>query len=281
MAISDPQPDYDLRSLSNKVYELAKKWLVGSTILRMSVFVIGILALLSQDLSKLSPFILAFLTAAAEYCTYQSNDQQSVAETLRRKTDMEDALGWPISRAELSDVLIRIPPKVAMTLRPVVSTQPYFASKQPVGPTRALENLQESAWWSKHLAEKMGYVYLWSMIVLIAISVAVLIISILTVNNFSVLSNIGRAVTSTIMLIFSLSLIRFTRGYFRFSQRCQRIEDQASELLQHETPTEVQAAKIMNEYHLSRASAPILPTWIWKCHRDRLNKIWRDYRATN
>lgn len=281
MVKSDPQPDFDLRSLSSEVYELAKKWLVGSTMLRMAVFVVGVLALLFQDLSKLSPFILAFLTAAAEYCTYQSNERQSIAEALRRKTDMEDALGWPISRAELSDVLMRVPRKMAMTLRPSANTQPYFASKQPVGPTRALENLQESAWWSKHLAEKMGYVYAWTMIVLVVVSVAVLLISILTINNYSVLSNIGRAVTSTIMLIFSLSLFRFTRGYFRFSHRCQRIEDQASQLLQNGTPTEAQAAKTMNEYHLSRASAPIIPTWMWKYHRDRLNRIWQEHRAAS
>ena len=45
------------------------------------------------------------------------------------------------------------------------------------------------------------------------------------------------------------------------------------------TDSQRQAAKIMNEYHLSRASAPILPTWIWKYHRDRLNKVWHEYRA--
>ena len=279
MANSIHQPTHNLHTLSNEIYEISKRWFVRSTLLRLAVFVIGVLTIVSQNLSQVAPFILAFLSICAEWCLWQSNDNYGLAETLRRKTDMEDALGWKISRTEMSDVLARVPVKIRQRVKSKTEEEPYFASKKEPGAIRALENLQESAWWSKHLAEKTAHIYMWIMIALIIISLSVLIISIYTINNFSVLSNIGRAVTSTLMLIFSLSLLRSTRGYFKFSQRSQRIEDQACQLLQQSEVEEVQAAKIMNEYHLARAMAPSLPTWVWKHYRDHLNELWQEYRV--
>jgi len=268
----------NLTLLATEIYEAAKRWLAFSTIIRLAMFVIGYLAVASQNLSVAAPFVLLLLSACAEWCMWQSNEQYSLAETLRRKTDMKDGLGWSISSAELSDVLVRVPRQIVDRLQTTDDVAAYFASDQPVGPSRAMENLQESAWWSKHLAEKAAHVYLWSAIGLIVISLSVLLVSIQTINNFSVLQSIGRAITSTIMLIFSLALLRSTWSYFRFSGRSERIENQASELLKHGNVGEVPAAKLMNEYHLARATAPILPTWIWKYHRNRLNQIWREYR---
>ena len=237
------QYPHNLRVLSVEIYESAKKWLVASMICRFGTFAIGILAVLSANFSQASPFLVALCSLCAEYCLWKSDGHRRLAEDLRRKTDMEDSLGWRISAGEMRDVLARIPNNIRDLAESESSTEPYFASLEETGPVRMLENLRESAWWSKHLSEKTAKLYLWIMTGLFAISLTVLIVSIQTIRNFDILSNIGRAITSTIMLVFSLSLLRTTVGYFRFSQKSERLQEVAELLLQDNKVDLIQAIK--------------------------------------
>jgi hypothetical protein len=41
----------------------------------------------------------------------------------------------------------------------------------------------------------------------------------------------------------------------------------------------VDVLKLWQDYQLARASAPIVPTWIWKKREKKLNKLWLTYRA--
>ncbi|MCB0094438.1 MAG: hypothetical protein KDE46_01905 [Caldilineaceae bacterium] len=281
--MANTNADYgsQLRALSMEIYEQAKYWLFWSMVARIGVYIIGLLAIISSSLSVASPWIAALLAIVSELCLWWSDSRRSLAETLRRKSDMEDALGWEISSQEMSDVLARVPRKLRAKVEAASNRDTYFASSQEHGVVRALENLTESTWWSRFLAEKTAIIYLTLMIVLLVFSIAVLIVSIQTISNVSVLVVIGRVITSTIMLLFSLRLLRSFWGYYTFSMKTGRLEEQAERLLRDEEPNEIQAIKLMNEYHLARAVSPLIPTWIWRWHRDELNKLWQDHRASH
>ena len=82
-----------------------------------------------------------------------------------------------------------------------------------------MENTQESAWWSKHLSARTMALCLVVTCILLGASLMILVISIETIHNFDVLSNIGHAVTSVVVLVMSLGMIRLTVGYHDFSER--------------------------------------------------------------
>ncbi len=269
---------HDLRGFSRALFDQAKKWQIIGLSLKLGVFAIGTLVILFSFLTKPAPFITTFLFGMAELCLWYSNKVKGTAESLLRKLDAQDSFGWSISKAEISDLLIQSPAKFRKRFSVVEAKEQYFASAQEFGPKRALENVQESAWWSKHLARKTWHYYLVATLFLVFVLMTVLIISIETIRNFDTLVSIGRVVTATIMLIFSLGLVRLTLGYYDFSAKAAQLETQIENLLKSDNCDDVQAIKVMHDYQLARASAPLLPGWVWKLMRDDLTDLWRKYR---
>ena len=154
----------------------------------------------------------------------------------------------------------------------------YFASKKDTGAKRAVENVLESSWWAKHIAKRASNIYAGAVAFIFIGSFVVLIISIDTITNFNVLTNMGRAVTSAVMLIFSLDLVRIAHSYKKYSEQSALVEAKAQMLLKSKSIEIVEAIKLVQEYHLAHAEAPMNPQWLWKIMRDELNVIWREYR---
>jgi hypothetical protein len=136
----------------------------------------------------------------------------------------------------------------------------------------------ESAWWSKHLASSIGNYYCVATCVLVISSIGILIFSIQTIKDVDTITSLGKIVTSTLMLIFSLGLFRAVLGYHNFSSNADRVEKKAENLLASSALKELDAIKVMNEYHIARNAAPLIPSWFWKLKRDDLNQVWRQYR---
>ena len=110
-----------------------------------------------------------------------------------------------------------------------------------------------------------------------AISVILLVASVNAIHNPQKLANVGRVVTSVILLIFSLGLVRYSVGYFNFATSAGRIEESVKTLAK---PVEHSAIlKLWQDYQLARASSPMLPSWLWKVREKKLNKLWTLYRA--
>jgi hypothetical protein len=109
-------------------------------------------------------------------------------------------------------------------------------------------------------------------------SLFILVVSISTIANFDALSGIGRVVTSVLMLILSLGLIRLTLSYYSFNRKAQRVEERAGELLKYGFG-DMEAVKVYNEYHLSRAVAPLIPDQVWRWNQKYLNELWEQYRT--
>jgi hypothetical protein len=267
------------RVLCQALFIRATRWLTAALLCKIGVFALGALVVLLAFIPKSAPFLVAALSIIAEICLWRSEKNKGTAEALLRKLDMRDAFGWPISKGEMSDLLLRVPAKLRKKLSPEGLGEQYFASKETAGAKRAVENTQESAWWSKHLAEKMGHYCLTITCVLAVGSVVLLVVSIETVRDFDTLSSIGRTVTSTISFLFSLGLLRLAMGYYSFSRKAAQIEDQAESLLSSERIDAIQAIKIAHEYQLARMTAPLIPSWIWKRKRDDLNELWATYRT--
>jgi hypothetical protein len=278
MVNTSNQVKHNPRALCQVYFTLAKRWARFSFICKLAGFLVGVLTVLLPLVPAYVPVLVFMLAMIADWLAWRSDTNKGTAEALLRKLDGRDSFGWPISRAELSDLLMRSPSKVDKLVVAKALSEEYFASEEPPGTLRALENLQESAWWSKHLSERMRSYYLAGTCLLVGIAVLVLLISIQTIDDKQTLSSLGRIVTSVLTLVFSLNLFRSVLGYHNFSVKAGQIEKSTENLLASQGVQESEVIKLMSEYQLARASAPLLPTWLWNRMEDELNATWKQYR---
>ncbi|KAA5538589.1 hypothetical protein FYK55_27260 [Roseiconus nitratireducens] len=247
-------------------------------VLKAIAFLVGVSVFFVNISVEPIPFVVAAATLASELAAYRMERVRGIGQGLRRKIEMQDGFGWEISGRELSDLVARCSRSVKSGARKFESDEPYFASKESPGAKRGVENVMESAWWSKHLSETM----LWICITVIGLailgSIAALVVSILTITSQVNLVAISRIVTSVLLLGLSLGLLRLAIGYFAFSARAEEIEKRAESLLNEKKLNQTESIKLVHEYQLARASAPIIPEWIWKWRRKELNELWCEFR---
>lgn len=278
MANSSNQVKHNPRALCQVYFTLAKRWARFSLVCKLAGFLVGVLTVLLPLVPAYAPVLVFMLAMMADWLAWRSDTHKGIAEAWLRKLDGRDSFDWAISGAELSDLLMRSPSKVDKLVIAKALSEEYFASKEPPGTTRALENLQESAWWSKHLSERMRNYYLAGTCLLVASAVLVLLISVQAIDNKQTLSSLGRIVTSVLTLVFSLNLFRSVLGYHNFSVKAGQIEKSTENLLASQGVQESEAIKLMSEYQLARASAPLIPTWLWNRMEGELNATWKQYR---
>ncbi len=270
---------HDPRSLDKYLFDHAKRWMVAATLCRLGTFVIGIGTVLLGLGAVLAAILTTLVSVGSELCQWRSDFWKGKAEDLLRKLDLQDGLGYRITKAELSDLLIGISAKARTTLTGASGSWPYFASTHAVGARRALENIQESAWKSKHIAATCTRIYFAASCIMAAGGLLVLLISLSTIRDFDILATIARVVASVVTLIFSLGLFRLTIGYHGFSIKAAQSETRARELMDVGELDEGQAIKVIHDYHLARATAPLLPSSAWKWMGPNLDALWNDYRA--
>lgn len=272
--MSDPLPPFDLAQALDRC---AKCWWGASLVLKCLGFAAG--ACIALLPAEPVPFIVAACTILAELAMYRSDAVKATAQLLRRKLDLQDSFGWPIPNTELSDLVVRYPASVKARAKSHPVTEAYFASDEPPGPTRALQNVSESAWWTKHLSETMAGICLTVLIIGIVGALVVVIVALQTTSAHNAQVNVARIVTGFLMLLLSMGTIRLTLGYAGLAKKAANSEAAADRALQAQTTEQLDAFRIMYDYHITRALGPIIPTWIWKLRQEELNQTWKLHRA--
>lgn len=276
--MAENQASYDPWVLCQCLDRSAKWWWRCSLILKGLAFGVGTAIFFPAISPKPIPFIVAVLTMASELAGYRMDRVRGIGQGFRRKLEMLDSFGWEISGRELSDLVARCSHSVKNAARQQTSTEPYFASREPPGAKRGVENVMESAWWSKHLSETMFWICVTVISLAVVGSFAALIVSILSIGNQAALVGVARIVTSVLLLVLSFGLIRLAVGYYSFAGRAGQVEEQAESLLRGKRINQTDSIKLIYEYQLARASAPIIPEWIWKWRRNELNGLWAEFR---
>lgn len=257
--------------LRDTLFARCKSALKWAYILKAGVFVAGVAVVVFALSWTLAPFLVAVLAGAAELVMWRSDYLKGEAESIHRKLDFEDSFGWPVSEHELRDLWARLKDGRALPRE-----GNYFASKSDPGTERALQNLRESCWWSKHLSRSMAWMTLMGILLLILGCFIILLVAVASVPDLKTAADIVRIVTSSLMLLFSFGLLRLWFGYYNFGSKAERIEGLAISLQKADkAPDQHEVVKLWNDYHLSRASAPVLPTWLWNNQQVRLNALWK------
>ena len=276
----------NFRALSQYYFKFTKRWWMSTWCLKVAVFVIGLGAVFFPNISIYVTIFVGLLSFVSEICSIQSNNNKGTAEGFLRKLDLRDSFGWEISSIEMADAAAKLSKKAKEQFSFSNNSDEYFASMETTGWKRAMHNLQESAWWSKHLAESMGKYCLALTIILAVISILTLIFSSLLISSSQPqitvaeqTTNVNRVVISLLLFINSLGLIPLTINYFSFNRKAEKSERLATELLKSDSDNISQAIKAFNEYHLARAAAPLIPTLLWNRKNDALNEAWKEFVA--
>ena len=277
--MADNQLDFehDPRNTVKSIFDEAKLCWGTSLTLKTGAAGLGILYIVCHITFALAPFIVAIIAATSELSQWRSDILRGRAEGLKRKIEYNDAFGWPISNMELSDQLAQMTKRrrdaIAISVR-----ENYFASREAQGSKRAIENLQESAWWSKHLTANMVTFCGIIMGVFFFGSFAALIISTATIKDYTALESVSRVVTGVLAFVVSLGLTRMIVGYYNFNKKSENAERNAASLLKGSSENDIDALRLIHEYQIARASAPLIPDLLWNMRKEALNELWGKYR---
>jgi hypothetical protein len=276
--------------LRDALFRRTKTLWAAGLIAKFCVFFLAAIVVLQPAWGKTTAVAAFLLAITSEALMWNSDRWKSAAQSLHRKLDLENSFGWKISNAELADALARYPGNLEALVENPKGM--YFASTEPAGAKRALENVQESAWWSEHLAEVMGWLFGLLIAAIVVGCVVLLNVSIESVTpaleaapaaqhpeaTVDVVSgSVVKIVTSLVLFVLSYGLLRYAASYFAFSHKAKEIKEKAEAFLKNDLADEIQAIKLWQDYHLARASAPLLPNWVWRVREKKLNSLWRAY----
>ena len=154
----------------------------------------------------------------------------------------------------------------------------YYTSDKSQGNVRFLENLQESAFWSKHLyaiaaQRTFGLVGLASLaVIVIVFFIAPFIASVTPASSWELL------LTPKLAMIFWALVISDELGSALAWQGAAAGSDEVDRHLDKirasDQPSQEILLAVLGNYSVATAAAPPIPTHIYESQRTHLNKLW-------
>jgi hypothetical protein len=259
-----------LLALSRAETEEAKRFFQLRIYAHVAALVIGIPALF---VSGTAAYVLALAALVSEAVAWTlrriGSQRQEQGEKGRRRALLMDAYGDTQEPIDVGDLRHDFSQRAEQTAAKHGDPS-YWSTTAPVGPQRLVGQLQESAFWSKHLyrvaatgATKIG-VALGTLVVAILLAAAL------------VESNGARLAVARIVVVFMAFLITvdvLTRALAWRSAAAQAGEvDRRLERCEPDTSEAVLA--IWGDYSVATATAPPIPTPVYLRHKDRLEREW-------
>jgi len=260
--------------ISGSLANLSKRWWGASILSQVLIVISNISMVLVINLVQPLFFLVAALSICYMLTQWQSDRLRRISDSVKRKFELLDGLGWKISAKETSDLLAIIPEKIIENAK-LANPNQYFESSTLPSPARLLQNLEESSWWTKHLADSMMKITATICASVFVLATVTLIVGLQTVVNQPLAIVVAKIAVSIIVFVFSGGYFRMAFEYFRLSKEAEKIEDQVVKLLIDKDANEVTALKVLHEYQIIRSSSPQIPTWIWSLRQIRLNRAWK------
>lgn len=273
-----------LRKIISKTFRKAKRWYSAYLLFQFAVLIFAVISIFAELNPNLSAVIAFLAVLATETVRWRSDCWKSEGEAALRKWEMADGLGVAIDRTYIADWLAAKPKGFLADVSDTDVQGSEFDSGQTHGPLRVVKNTQESAWWSKHLSNRM-VVYL-SVILLLIIVAAFITLTLCIASlknasaqpNITVVQNVGGILCSVLIFVFSINIVRLLMEFWTFAAEAKEILGRCAELLNRSDLTERDALSVLHDYQTARSSAPLLPTFVWKFHCNHLREQWTDFR---
>jgi hypothetical protein len=263
-----------LLTVETFIFERAKCCLGALFVLQGFMFVGGLAAIFFPTVSLNYPFIAFPIAILHLWISQRAARFKGAADECKRKHELLEGFGKKPSGKWLANFRLEyrgtLKPKVDALLREGIT----YASKEPEGARRVLENVAESAWFSHHLARWCANALLVSLTIIGVGLVVVLLFVVASTAQMESREAASRAVAATFLFLISLGMVKACISYQKFSKKADKADDEATSQLKSESPSDFDALRILSEYQIARASAPMIPTWVWKINKKHLNGNW-------
>ncbi|ULH17812.1 hypothetical protein MF271_21675 (plasmid) [Deinococcus sp. KNUC1210] len=262
-------PEADRAQSESRVrFQWAKRLFFWALVLRLLVLLLGLLGTFVTGAWSLQLVVaLFFFSLVAEGLGLSSDHQKGEAEGLLRKVDFWKGFGWVMSSAERRRLGAREPRLQETTL--------YFASEAPLSARRAMENLVEQAWWSAELHRWMGNLVVGGVIALVLLTLMFILMVLAQVSSAGSPFQTVKLASGLLNLAFSLGLLKLYFGYQRMQRAAEAAEAAAERLLKQSDIDALEALRLYANYHVARASAPLIPDAIYHIRQEELNQRWK------
>ena len=261
-----------LLALSNAELEEAKRWFRYRNAANVVTLITGLAALfIPSPIAYLLALLALVFQAAAWWCRYEGASLQSMAEEARRRALLIDALGTVHEPLDTVDIRQKLS-EGAESRAEEFENPNYYTTTKPIGPERFRDYLQESAFWSKHLydaAAKRSFVL--SAVLVIAVLLTALIALPLISGNAQLLV----ARTLVVALGFITAYDEFGRA---LAWRAAAVQAEAVDrrLENLDITSAEPALGVFGDYSVATATAPPIPTALYKKRQNRLNRGWEE-----
>ncbi len=255
-------------------FDAAKFQLTLSIGCALLVLLIDIGVIVFNRFGPLLAVLAALLTILSIVFQWRSERLRGVAEALLRKFEMHKGLGWAISREEISDLLAMASKRIKNAAYST-GEDDYFASQHPQPAKKVLENLQESAWTTKHQAQRMARYTGRVSAAVFLLAFITLVVALQSALSHTTAQNIAQIVLAILVFVFSAGYVRLAFDYYMFASDAGKIEDQAVEMCKRRRVKDAEAIKLLHEYQVVRATSPLLPGWLWKMMQNELTELWK------
>lgn len=213
------------------------------------------------------------------FCSLKSSRSKDIAEALLRRYELQQGLGWNIDVKEIVDILASSS-KAVKNAAKTLEANTYFSDQGAPDLRKLLANLSESAFFTKHQSRRLC-LYLTVLSILFALSAIISLI--ITIQNV-VFGNLGlsisKSILSIIVFLFTAGYVRLAFDYNSLFQEANRVDEIASSLAEKTSISQNEAITLLLDYQVSRATGPLIPSWLWKLMSKELNDLWK-LRADN
>jgi hypothetical protein len=269
-----------LRKIMAKCFRKAKRRYAVYLLSQCVILVFAVVSILTEVNPNLSAVIAFIAVLATETIRWRSDCWKSEGETALRKLEAAEGLGVAVDSTFIADWLAAKPKGFLADVSTNDTAGSEFDSADIRGPIRVVKNTRESAWWSKHLSNRI-VIYLSLILVVVVVGIFIaLTISIGALNNTSVrhsatvVQNVGGILCSLLGFVFSINAIRLLLDFWTFAAEARDVLNRCGELLKRSDVTEREALSVLHDYQMARNSAPLLPTFVWKLHGNHLREQW-------
>ena len=264
----------NLKTLQSARFAQAKKWSIALWAIEGGLLFFAIFLIFFPLDFFSNPTIVLFCALLTGYVRYKVDEYKANAEYIKRLNEFADGFDIIPSQHELASLEDSISEKsVNSVTNEIKEGVEYYTSEQP-GARRALKNLAESAWFTWSLSKKCFH-FLCAVLVLVLI-MAYLLFSVYTeyaakTENIKLGSHL---VSAILLFIVSTGILHSCLGFCHFANECEEIKKDAFDMLEKPDIEKTDAIMLLSKYQLIRSQAPMIPTFMWKISRHRLNKIW-------
>jgi hypothetical protein len=263
-----------LGKLVNRAYTKAKNLAGIGIALDVCLYLGGIVAIVAPQFTLEYPWLALPVTVFGFTLSSFSADMKDKAEALKRHHEYLMGFGTPPDKSQLADLQIVLAKELPKESEALLRQGITYWSKKPLGPARTLENLVESAWFTKHFskfcASALGTVFTVSLL----LSVSLLLLCATSLAGSPVGLTAAKCITVTILFLVSVRVLRSWLAYLALSKAAGGIDSSANNLLLQNPNDAFAAERLLCEYQIARASGPLIPTWVWRLRRNTLNDAW-------